>query len=441
MSIRIPDECFDDELCDEYTVFKKPSDFCQVPPAPQEVYRFIGNEVALPFGKWRDFYDEFPEQGTSVCFSSKAEHKVNPRENQVSVFNEAWPRLQKNRCVFLHLSTAVGKTFMGIYLSFKLGKKFIMSTYRTSLFPQWMEEIKKFTTLNVQHIKSSKTKYNPDADGWLVSPTIMKAMPEDIKQQAGTLILDEVHELVTPLRFGVYLTIQPDYLICLTATHDRKDGLESILFMLCGDREEFVDRFTTKEKMRIIKVNTGIIGRYVTNPTTGRLDWKGMVDSIITQQRRVDMVVDLIQKHPDERVMLMAVFNVHFDLIEPALKKAGISFSRMYGKHNEGGDKSTRVLLAQEKKGGVGFDDQTLKVLIFLDTITDVRQKEGRIRGDVPIIYDLVDNTNVHNNHWNIRKEWYAKRMDVPVYTQFYEVIDYGKKPVKKNSILDMIKN
>lgn len=431
MAIRIEREDWTNELEEKYTVFPEAT-FGVENPRPRDVYYFFKDDIAVPFAEWSKFYNEFPENYDAKSLNPRTKYKGNLREKQISIYEEAWEKIQKKHYVFLHLSTAVGKTFLGIYLTFKLGKKFIMTTYRTKLFPQWMEAVEKFSTMKVQHIKTGKTKIDERADGWLVSPEIMKKMPEHIKLQVGTLILDEAHELVTPTRLDILLTLQPNYLICLTATHDRADGLEKILYLMCGSEEEFVDRFTHKEKMKVIKVETGVKGRYCLNPVTGKIDWQEMVKSIISQEKRADLIVDLVKKHPEQRIMLMAVFNEQFSMIEKKLTTAKISFSRMYAKYNEEKDKSTNVLLAQEKKGGVGLDDQTLQVLIFLDSITDVRQKEGRIRGDVPIIYDLVDETNIHKKHWKIRKEWYCKRMNLPEGSNdFYEVISYEKKEKK----------
>ena len=429
MSICIPKEDWTNELEEKYTIYPQICSFNGSQPPPREIYTFYEEDVAIPFSEWKNFYDEFPDSFTSKNISKEATYQGNLRKGQVSIYDEAWSKIQKNHYVFLHLSTATGKTFLGIYLAFKLKKKFVVTTYRTSsLMPQWFDSVKKFSTMNVQHIKSGSTKYDPNADGWLVSPEIMKKMPSNIKKQIGTLILDEAHELVTQSRLDILLTVEPDYLICLTATHDRTDSLESILYLMCGKEEEFVDRFATKEKMNLFKVDTGIKGHHLINPNTGKLDWHELSTSITSQPRRTKIIIDLIKKHPNQRVLLMASFNEQFKRIEQALDKEKITYSRFYDKYNEQKNVSTNVLLGQKLKAGVGFDDVTLDVLIFLDSTKDIRQTEGRIRKDEPIIYDLVDDTNTHRSHWKLRKTWYAKRMGLEECNDdFYTTIDYTK--------------
>ena len=365
MAIRIASNLWTKELEDKFTIIQQETDFVGKTPIPRDIYNYFTEDdtYAIPFSEWKSFYKTFPVCKNNENISSDAKYLGNLRENQISIYNEAFDKLSKNHYVFLHLSTAVGKTFLGIFLAFKLGKKILMSTYRTKLFPQWQESIEKFSTLKVQHVKTGKTKIIEDADVYLISPEILKKIPNSTKQKIGTLILDEAHELVTPTRLDILLTLQPQYLICLTATHDRADGMEKALYMMCGKEEEFVDRFTIKKEMKIYKVETGIKGRYLISPITGKIDWQEMVKSITKQQKRIDIIISLIKRHPRQRIMLMAVYNSQFELIEKALDKENITYSRMYDKYNEEKNKNSNVLLAQEKKGGVGLDDQTLEIL------------------------------------------------------------------------------
>ena len=157
MSVCILREDWEDSFYEKYTVYPNVDEFNDMQPAPREVYLFHKEEVSIPFAEWKQFYDEFPESFTSQPFSDNVEYLGELR--QKAIYEEAWKKIQKNHYVFLHLSTAVGKTFLGIYLVYKLGKKFVMSTYRSKLFPQWFESIQKFSTLRVQHIKTGKTVY------------------------------------------------------------------------------------------------------------------------------------------------------------------------------------------------------------------------------------------------------------------------------------------
>ena len=67
-------------------------------------------------------------------------------------------------------------------------------------------------------------------------------------------------------------------------------------------------------------------------------------------------------------------------------------------------------MVAGTKKGGVGLNDPTLTMLILASSTRDVRQFEGRIRTADNLIYDIVDNNQTLEKHWNERESWYEER-------------------------------
>ena len=68
------------------------------------------------------------------------------------------------------------------------------------------------------------------------------------------------------------------------------------------------------------------------------------------------------------------------------------------------------VLVASDKKVGVGFNDPTLTMLINLSDKLDIQQLEGRLRTNGCTIYDFVDKFSTFENHWKKREAWYTER-------------------------------
>lgn len=383
-----------------------------------KMYKYFSekNEVALPLGQWRDFYDEFPEEdkrkvdigfvGNLYTLESDPKHT----RDQSSVADQALKILKKDHSVFLHLPTGFGKTRLAVYLSSILGLVTGILSHNDQIKLQWEEEYRESTTSKVQRV--TRPEMNPTADVYIMG--ILQAskpsFPRELTRKIGTLIVDEAHLVKDQCLMSTLFKFTPTYLILLTATPD-KDGIVDPRFFFYVKEKNFISRFVQKT-FTVIKYKTHFKPKieYIFTRNGRQLNWSTVLNSLAYNTSRQSLIVNLAAQHADKHKILVLsgrqeeCKNIHKGLLEKKIKAELLIGDQRHW------DRECRVLIAGIKKAGVGFNDPTLTMLILATDCTDVRQFEGRIRTEGNIVYDIVDDYSCLENHWEARKEWYICR-------------------------------
>jgi len=370
------------------------------------------NNLIIPLSLWPNYSKTFPnDYSNTASFIPKIDlftKETDPKgyRDQDVVFNEAWNNLKTDGHTFLELNTGFGKTCLGTMLAAKTGCKTLVICHLDKVNTQWKESFERFTTAKVQILKTNKI--DETADVYICG--IKKAY--NMRDQLGfvkTVLFDEAHIATTSAATGILLHIYPRFLVGLTATLKRVDGLHSLLELYFGPMNNYIKRNEVKP-FTVIKYNTGfkpiVNYRQVFGKVT--LDWVGVKNSLSYNKDRQKLICDLVLKYKDRKIMVLVdrielCKNLISDL------KDIESVTGLYGsikKHNS----DARVLIASSSKAGVGFDQPGLDMLIIASDVKNVTQWEGRIRCDDNIIIDLVDDLSTLENHWKLREKWYRKR-------------------------------
>lgn len=432
---------------------------------PQHVMCFATNTkenaVYIPLGAWRNFLDDFPDHEypkTKVEFKKKLYTlDTDPKKtrDQDVVASQALAKLETDHTVFLACFPGYGKTTVGNYFTAHFKLKTAVLCHIDKVNDQWKAEYEKNSTAKVQRVEGSAA-LDPDADVYIFGVQKAATMPREALAHIGLVIFDEAHIATVTAFTKSLLRFQPKYVIGLSATPKRPDGMHKMLVMYFGPKKEFIVREEVKD-FTVYKVETPHKPTIRYNVFQGQtsLDWTTLTNSIAYNEERQDYIVSLVSQHPDHRIMVLSDRQQECDLIYEKLRKKGeTSILKLTGaktiikktcnqegcstkpsfnfegeeeaafcaKHKEKGminisktKKGTdtskyRVLVAGMKKAGVGFDDPTLTMLILATDRKDVVQFEGRIRTTNNIIYDLVDDYKTLENHWKTREAWYDKR-------------------------------
>ncbi len=70
-------------------------------------------------------------------------------------------------------------------------------------------------------------------------------------------------------------------------------------------------------------------------------------------------------------------------------------------------DPEAQVLVSQDKKAGVGFNDPKFDTIYYTSDITKIKQPFGRIRQDGGTHVDIVDENSTIQRHFKARKAYY----------------------------------
>lgn len=137
----------------------------------------------------------------------------------------------------LHAPTAFGKTVTAIGIIAKRKVNTLILTHSRQLLDQWQESLKLFLAgTEIGIIGGGKKKPSGQIDIATYQSFInMKDNTVDLLIQGyGQVIIDECHHISAP-RFEMVLNeVRAKYVLGLTATPDRQDGHQKIVFMLAG---------------------------------------------------------------------------------------------------------------------------------------------------------------------------------------------------------------
>ena len=317
-----------------------------------------------------------------------------------------------NRRFLLGNYMVTHNTAMGVYLSLTLGLKTAVMCHFDTVRKQWPGEYEKFSKGGavVQFVQGAKCKLDKNADVYIIGVQKASNMSPESFSDIGTVIIDESHVATVAAFSKTLLNFRPRYLIGLSATPDRPDGLHSLFTNYFGNSSEFIVRKETKE-FTVYKINTPFKPEINLTVVKGRTvpNWNTVVNSIEENVKRHNLIANIAIKHKNEKVIILCNRNVLSEGVYKILKERGESVALLIGQ-KKSYDKSSRILVAGFKKGGVGLNDPNLTMAIIASDTKDVRQYEGRIRTTNNIIYHLVDNYRSFENHWKLCEKWYKSK-------------------------------
>jgi superfamily II DNA or RNA helicase len=130
-----------------------------------------------------------------------------------------------------------GKTVMGCAVIAERKVSTLILVHRSQIFDQWKAQIEKFLGIPAKEIgtlSGTKKKITGRVD--LAMLQSLKNFEEfsEIAQMYSQIIIDECHHIPASSFEGVLKQLPARYVLGLTATPYRKDGLEKILFQQCG---------------------------------------------------------------------------------------------------------------------------------------------------------------------------------------------------------------
>lgn len=198
--------------------------------------------LALPRGCLDDTLALLKENNIEVQIDDKREpgtklSNIKPslalRKNQQAAVKE----MSKHDVGILHAPTAFGKTVTAIGLIARRKTNTLILVHNRQLLEQWQERLRSFLPeAEIGVIRGGKKKPTGVIDIATYQCLINKKdnTVSPIVQDYGQVIVDECHHLSAP-RFEMVLNeVRAKYVLGLTATPERQDGHQKIIFMSAG---------------------------------------------------------------------------------------------------------------------------------------------------------------------------------------------------------------
>ena len=184
--------------------------------------------IAIPVGRMDLIPDdhEIVDKRTNISVDFPS-FKFTLRPSQQSVYDD----IEDSSIINAWVSW--GKTFTALAIAGKLGQKTLVVTHTLSLRKQWETECKKVFGFTPGIIGSGKFEIDkPVTIGNIQS--LYRRIPQ-IRQEFGTIILDEMHHVSSPTFARIIDKSCARYKIGLSGTLQRKDGKHVVFRDYFGD--------------------------------------------------------------------------------------------------------------------------------------------------------------------------------------------------------------
>jgi superfamily II DNA or RNA helicase len=145
----------------------------------------------------------------------------------------AWLRTENSGLLCLH--TAGGKTVITLSLIAHLKVRTCILVHKSQLLQQWKERIAQFLpSAKVAIVQGKMKDFSPDVDIHIVMIQTLLNVPV-VPSLFGFTVVDECHRLPSETFSRVLFKVNAPYMLGLSATPQRKDGLTSLLHWHLGD--------------------------------------------------------------------------------------------------------------------------------------------------------------------------------------------------------------
>lgn len=374
------------------------------------VYPYLVHDdsIYLPYAYARQSLKLLPPPRSEYPEMDCTKFEGTLRAYQQEVKTESLALLNRQGSCVLSLHVGWGKSIFAIYLATRLRFKTLILVNRLVLVKQWTDLISSVCPLSVfQFLKTGKT-IDPCADYVLVNATNVSKFDLGTFSSFGTVIADEIHLICAHSLYKSLFYLTPRYLVGLSATPTRPDGLDYLI------RQYFGSTSITKRLFRhhdVYAIHTGLEIDYDLN-WEGRIDWNSLLNNQAEHTERNALIVNLIRSYPKRCFLVLCKRIAQGKRLVTMLENENEHVTHLLSnKHNF--DTDARIVIATAQKCGVGFSVEKLDTLLLASDVEEYFiQYLGRVFRTPhthPLVFDLVDSNGILNRHFSTRKRVYKK--------------------------------
>ncbi|MFW1747288.1 DEAD/DEAH box helicase family protein [Acinetobacter guillouiae] len=380
--------------------------------------RLEGEYLSLPRGCLSETIDLLKHQNISINFnnqrtkgdallSSHLQAKLYPEQE------DACTKILEHEVGILHAPTAFGKTVTATAIIAKRKINTLILVHNKELIDQWKKQLLSFLPdIEIGTIQGGKIKPSNQIDIATYQSLINRVNNsiQPIAFNYGQVIVDECHHLSAPSYEFLLSEIKPSYVLGLTATPERQDGHQPIIFMQAGPiiyKAKFNISDVTLKKVLIKKDYEGEFSEKFFDPES-KLHISSLMQHLVEDEKRnIAIINDISQCIQDGRTpLILTERKKHAESIRNKLKHLGYTTSILQGGMSQAQNfkekqnlNDAQVVIAIGKYIGEGFDLPRLDTLFLTMPISwkgTLAQYVGRIhrtnQGKFEVqVYDYVD--------------------------------------------------
>ncbi len=372
-----------------------------------------------------------------------------------------------------------GKTFMALAIAARLGKRFCIVVDKEFLLNQWKGEIEAFfpglrvgifqgdiqqtqpevivgkpKTLAelkalakeaglkvggtkddlLQRLKEAGIATEPtrevkeyDCTICMIQTIVQKDLPGNTFVDYGFTIFDECHHLGAAHFSKALMKIQTKWMLGLSATPTRDDGLSKVF-------EWFLGTPVYWEKTREPDATVSVLSLFYKSqdPDYGEVpvDWKGdvvmarLLGKVVEYRPRTERIADIlklwIQETEERRILILSERIQHLEVFEELLRPLNVPMGYYIGGMKDEDREKTatdaHVILATYAMASEAMNIKTLNAVALVSPRKKVEQSTGRILRVRPEnrtlehrILDVVDQHDLYTGQWRKRLAYYKQ--------------------------------
>ena len=399
-------------------------------------YEKHGNDYILPFGCFKDIYKLYPikEDYLLKCLNPNIiYYKSNIKlfDYQEKAKNEAL----KSKNGVIVMPAGSGKTQTALQLISELGLKTLWITHTYDLLNQSFDRAKS----NLENVGLGKIAAGKIDIGTHITfatvQTLVKLDLSQFKNEWDCIVVDEGHRICgTPAQLGMFYKVinalSCRYKYALTATPFRNiKGTEKALFSLIGPiicevPKEVVSERTIKAEIQPIYTDFKIPRD--AKKTDGTIDYSKLTTFLSEDEDRNEIILDILKECKNNYTLVLGDRLTQLSYLQEKIgygvKIDGTMTSKKKKAQREQyiqdmRDGKENLLFATYGLAKEGLDIPRLDRLILASPHRDkatIIQSVGRVERKfegkkTPLVYDIVDDTQFHNNMFKSRKTIYRK--------------------------------
>jgi len=413
------------------------------------VYRESTNKIYIPRHFGIEKYGSVSKINISQGDSININFNGSLFDYQVNIIEKYIKHIETSGGGLLDVEPGKGKTVMALNIISRIKKKTLVIVHKTFLMNQWKERIQQFLPdANVGFIQGKTI----DVEGkdiviGMLQTLSTKDFSDDIVNQFGLTVYDECHHLSAEVFSQVMIRLNTNYILGLSGTMTRKDGLTKVFKWFIGPVVH-KEKSESQEEVLIKALYFEDPDNYEYNNV--ETDFKGnpqyskMISKICSNESRTSMILNVIhhelKDNYEQQIMILAH---NKSLIAEIFHKAQV-FEKSVGLYIGGmkeeqlkESETKKIIIATYAMASEGLDIKTLTTLCMATPKTDVCQSVGRIlrsKHKRPLVIDIVDKHDIFQRQFNKRKTYYnKKKYNIQKYQNLTQYInnDFIRVPVK----------
>jgi superfamily II DNA or RNA helicase len=364
----------------------------------------------------------------------------------------------------ISLKCGGGKTVLALYLIAMLQKKTIVVVHKDFLMTQWRDRIQQFLPeARIGKIQQSTIDIeDKDIVLAMVQSLSQKEYEPDVFSSFGLAIFDECHHLGAEVFSKSMAKVSSKYMLGLSATPDRKDGLRKVFEWYIGPMV-----YSSKKDINKDYIETRIYEYYDEDPQYSKIDkiytkngpkpcMPRMINNISYHLPRNLFINHIIQKEYEigRKILVLGDRREYLNTTEKWIKE---NIGDIVGQY-VGGMKPSELRDSQEKDiilgtfsmASEGMDIPKLNTIILASPKSDVVQSIGRILRETadtrkfhPLVIDFKDthpNLSLFDKQCDKRILFYKKsNHEIHIYGQEGSKTKLEKrKPRNKKEIYEI---